>query len=341
MKTYNHIMRAVCSIPWAIEQSKLHAIIAFLEYKALTGGAPIDADIRAELMAATSARSVARQSGAVAVLPLVGIISHRMSAMAEVSGPGGASTEKFGRAFSQAVNDPNVKAIVIDVDSPGGTIDGVEELANLIYSARGTKPITAIANSKMASAAYWIGAAADEVVASPSSLVGSIGVYMAHEDISQQMEQEGRKLTIISYGKYKTEANEFEPLTPEAKDHIQKLVNSMGNAFTKSVAKFRGVKVAQVRNGFGEGRVVTAEDAVSLGMADRVGTMDDVLQKYGVSNGTSSMGAASPLPAVAEEHSPAIEAAANSVEQELANTPDPQSIAFDLEMRRRMIEFAD
>jgi ClpP class serine protease len=117
------------------------------------------------------------------------------------------------------------------------------------------------------------------------------------------------------------------------------MVNDYYGMFVKAVAKGRGVKVSAVKNGFGEGRVVTAEEAVTLGMADSVATLDDVLKKYGVSSGVN--GPQATLPIAAEEHSPAIEAAANSVEQELANTPDPQSIAFDLEMRRRMIEFAD
>jgi membrane-bound ClpP family serine protease len=82
-------------------------------------------------------------------------------------------------------NDPNVKAVVIDVDSPGGSVDGVAELFDQIYSARGSKPITAISNTLMASAAYWIGTAADELVVSPSGQVGSVGVYMVHDDFSK------------------------------------------------------------------------------------------------------------------------------------------------------------
>jgi signal peptide peptidase SppA len=345
MKTYNHIMRAICSMPWAIQRSKLDAMLAFLFYKTQTGGNPVDAELRAELSAATSARSVARQAGSVAVLPLVGIISHRMSAMDEISGPGGTSTDKFSKAFAQAMADPNVKAIVIDIDSPGGSIDGVAELFDQIYSARGSKPITAISNTLMASAAYWIGVAADEVVVTPSGQVGSIGVYMVHEDWSKALEMKGVKTTYISAGKYKTEGNPDEPLTDEAKASLQKMVDDYYGMFTKAVAKGRGTKVSAVKSGFGQGRVVTAEEAVTLGMADRVATLDEVLKKFGVSSGVNGPQATliESRQFTAEEIMPSIgaTAAANSVEQELVDTPDPQSIAFDLELRRRLIEFAD
>jgi signal peptide peptidase SppA len=291
-KSYDRVLTAAYSMPWAIQPEKLQAILAFLALKA-TGQAPHAADVAeihaASLVAAQRADALASAgAGSVAVLPLFGLISHRASMMGDISGPRGTSTDKFTAAFRQAVNDPNCKAIVIDVDSPGGTVEGVPELADEIYRARGKKPITAVADCLMASAAYWISAAASELVCSPSSMVGSIGVYSAHEDDSQMLEAEGVKITLISAGKYKTEGNPYEPLGDEAQSAMQSMVDEFYGMFVKSVAKGRAVKVEDVRAGFGEGRVVTAQQAVKLGMADRIATLDQVLSKYGVSRGNAT-----------------------------------------------------
>jgi ClpP class serine protease len=99
---------------------------------------------------------------------------------------GGTSTEAFGRAFDEAMKNPDVGAIVIDCDSPGGSVSGVPELAAKIFKARGQgKRSSRVANSSMNSAAYWICSAADEIIAAPSADVGSIGVFTMHTDTSE------------------------------------------------------------------------------------------------------------------------------------------------------------
>jgi signal peptide peptidase SppA len=205
--------------------------------------------------------------------------------MGDISGPSGTSTEQFTQMFRGALADPNVKAIVIDVDSPGGSVEGVDELASEIRDGRKKKPVTAVSNCLMASAAYYIASACSEVVAAPSSLTGSIGVYSAHEDDSQYLENRGVKITLISYGANKTEGNAYEPLGDNARAHMQHLVDTYGLMFEKAVAKGRGVPLETVQRKFGQGRVFPAQQAVKVGMADRVGTLDDVLQKYGASRG--------------------------------------------------------
>jgi signal peptide peptidase SppA len=192
---------------------------------------------------------------------------------------GGATAEALGRQFDDLVNDPQVSAIVLDVNSPGGQVGGIEELSKKIFDARGTKPIVAVSNHLMASAAYWIGTAADEIVVSPSSEVGSIGVFAAHQDISAALEKEGVKVSLIKAGKYKAEANPYEPLTEEARAAMQENVSDIYGTFVDAVARNRGVKSAIVRNGFGEGRVVSAKKAIELGMADRMGTLEEVIDQ--------------------------------------------------------------
>jgi signal peptide peptidase SppA len=202
------------------------------------------------------------------------------------------------------MNDPNVKAIVIDVDSPGGTVSGVDELATEIYNARkqGTKKITAVSDCLCASAAYWIASQANEVVVSPTSLTGSIGVYQLHEDDSEMLSQVGVKVTLISAGPYKTEGNSYEPLGEEARVAMQGMVDDFYGMFTKAAARGRGVAVKAVTGGFGQGRLLTAQDAVKQGLADRIATLDEVLTKFGVKQSAGSSAALTP-PAIAESGS--------------------------------------
>ena len=183
----------------------------------------------------------------------------------------------MARQFRAAMADPDIGRVILDVDSPGGQVGGVEELAREIYQARGQKPVTAIANGLAASAAYWIATAADEFVVTPSGQVGSIGVFGMHQDVSAALEKDGVKVTMVSAGKYKTEGNPFEPLTDEARAAMQGMIDEYYSLFVDAVARNRGVDAAAVRGGFGEGRVVTAQAAVRLGMAARVAPFDEVV----------------------------------------------------------------
>jgi signal peptide peptidase SppA len=146
-----------------------------------------------------------------------------------------------------------------------------------IYAARQSKPITAVVNHLAASAAYWLASAATEIVVSPSGEVGSIGVFAAHDDVSAAMAREGVARTLISAGKYKTEGHPFGPLTEEARLNIQKRVDEYYAMFVRDVARFRDKPINAIYNGFGEGRVVGATEAVRLGMADSVGTLEMVV----------------------------------------------------------------
>jgi signal peptide peptidase SppA len=272
---YDLIMQAVLSTPWAILPEKLAAIEALLALR-LAGG-----HVRAEdVAAATNGRRAATgpaRVGAVAVLPIYGTIHQHAGMLLESSG--GTATEAVSTALYQALDDPAVGAIVLDVDSPGGEVSGVDELATQIYQSRGQKPIVAVANSLMASAAYWIGSAADEVWVTPSGEAGSIGVYAAHQDVSQALEQGGVRVSLLSAGKYKTEGNQFEPLTAEARTALQARVDAYYEKFVAAVARGRGYAPVTVRNGFGEGRVLTAEAAVAAHLADRVGTLAEAVQR--------------------------------------------------------------
>jgi signal peptide peptidase SppA len=184
----------------------------------------------------------------------------------------------FAQALRQALADDTVSQILIDIDSPGGSVYGVAELADEIAAARAQKPVVAIANSLAASAAYWLGAQADELYVTPGGEVGSIGVWQAHFDYSQALAAEGVTPTLISAGKYKVEGNPYAPLDEEAQSFMQSRVNDYYGAFTKAVARGRAVPIAQVRDGLGQGRVLGADAALAENMVDGISTLDDVLK---------------------------------------------------------------
>ena len=235
-------------------------------------------------IAGSERRSGGRTAGKVAVLPLYGVVSQRASLVSEISGAGGGtSIEKLQTQFRQALSDPDCKAIVFDVDSPGGSVAGVPELAQEIYDARKQKPITAVCNSMACSAAYWLASAASDVVVTQSGQCGSIGVFMLHTDQSEGLKREGIKVSVIKAGKYKAEGGSWEPLSDDAREFCQGQVDSFYSMFVKAVAAQRGTSQGSVRDGYGEGRSRLAADAVKAGLADRIGTLDNVLSKLGVS----------------------------------------------------------
>jgi capsid assembly protease len=215
----------------------------------------------------------------ISVIDISGPIVPHGAAFQETSSGTLSGIDGLSQQLHDAVASEDVKAILLNIDSPGGSVDLVEEFATQIRDARGTKPIVAIANTWAASAAYWIAAAADELVVTPSGEVGSIGIYSAHDDISAAMEMEGVNTTLVSAGKYKVEGNPFEPLSEEAQAEIQSKVDAYYKMFVSAVAKGRDVSVKTVEADFGQGRMVMAAKAVESGMADRVATFEQTLAR--------------------------------------------------------------
>jgi signal peptide peptidase SppA len=270
----SYVLRAFTETPWAILPSTLAVLDEIVSRHA--AGEKLEAEEIQARINNGAARPSERRIDKVAILPLFGTIFPRANMMTDVSGA--TSAERFADNFANLVRDPDIGAIVIDVDSPGGAVHGVDELSRQIYEARGSKPIVAIANHQMASAAYWIASAADELVVSPSGEVGSIGVFAVHRDLSAAQEREGVKTTIISQGKYKVEGNPYQPLSEDARQSIQAKVDEYYEFFVDGVARNRNVTSDVVRSGFGEGRMVSARKAVDAGMADRVDTLSGVLK---------------------------------------------------------------
>lgn len=272
---YSRIVSEITSTPWAITQAKLETIIGVVE--ARENGLQISADMKDQFEALQAAREerVRQHSGPkIRVIPLHGTISHRPSMFAS----GGLSAQEFTEHFTEAVEDKSVEAIILDVDSPGGSVFGIDEAANAVFNARGTKPIVAVANAEAHSAAYHIASQADEFAVIPSGMAGSVGVIVAHVDDSKADEQAGYEVTYIHAGENKAEGWGGS-LTDEHREHLQSMVDSYYEPFVANVARGRGVSVETVLSDFGGGRSYTSSDLLKRGMVDRIATFNEIVQE--------------------------------------------------------------
>lgn len=222
----------------------------------------------------------ARQRGATAVIPIMGPLRRRPSLFSQLLGLGDASTyQGIARRLADALADREVKSIMLLIDSPGGTVGGLPELADQIARAGQVKPVTAVADGLAASAAYWLGSQAGRFVAAPSAELGSIGVFLLHVDASRAVDAEGLTPTFIAsdISPFKTEGNPLEPLSEEARDHLQGEVNTIGRNFVQAVARGRKVSESTVTTLYGRGRMLLAKAAHRVGMVDGIETLATAL----------------------------------------------------------------
>jgi len=277
---YPHVARAVFGTPWYVLPEQMETIAELMALR-LSGDRMSQDMIAANIEAAAARqgpRPGRRSSGAVAVIPVYGTLVPRASLFAAMSGATSVSDVKA--AFREALADDAVGSILFEFDSPGGQVDGIEELATEIRAARGgEKPIVAIANTLMASAAYYLGAQADEIVASPSAMVGSIGTVMVHREESRRADAEGDTVTVLRSPSSKYEGNAHEPLGDDARAHLQSVVDGYDDMFVKAVSKGLGWPESRVRRMEDRGRGFLAQAALQRGLVDRVETMDDTIRR--------------------------------------------------------------
>ena len=285
--------------PWAVVPDRLPFIRAALVATARSEIAPpcLTHEVRA-YAAANAARRQQSGDGAIAVLPFYGVAAQRTDVYGETLGL--LSLWRFTQALRTALADDTVGGIVLDIDSPGGSVYGVAELADEIYRSRARKPIFSIANSLAAAGAYWIASAASEFYVTNGGEVGGIGVYDIHTDLSKGLGRAGISTTLISAGKYKTEGNPFQPLGADARAAMRTRVDGYYRAFVAAVAKHRNVPESTVRNGMGQGRLLDAEHAKHENMVDGIATLDDVAGKLARRIGQGE--AAGPSPRATQSH---------------------------------------
>jgi len=195
-----------------------------------------------------------------------------------IDSPWGYGTyEAVAAQVMEAVGDGEVHTILLDIDSPGGEATGMFGIAQLIREAREKKPVVAVINDMAASAAYGIASAATEIVVSPTSIIGSIGVVMLHIDQSKAMADAGLKPTFIFAGRHKVDGNPLEPLTRDVEASLQRDVDTFYARFLETVAAGRGSRFSAEAARATEAKTFIGQEAVNLGMADRIATFDQVL----------------------------------------------------------------
>lgn len=284
---YPNVVRAVAETPWAILPSALATILEIVSLRA-NGFRFSDEEIQERIRTNAASRNSrgAYVAGTVAVIPIYGMIVPKATLFTQISG--GTSLDQFASDLRDAAADEQISAILLDVDSPGGSTDMLTETAAIMRDLRGTKPIAAIANPLCASAAMWLASQADEISATPSGMYGSQGVIAAHEDISAALAMEGIKTTLVTSGRYKAEFTSLEPLSEEAQQRLQALVDDANGMFVADVAKGRGVTAKTVRDGYGQGRMFTAREALDAGMIDRIETFEQAFARLAKGGGKTS-----------------------------------------------------
>jgi signal peptide peptidase SppA len=216
-----------------------------------------------------------------------GVMNYRGTAVVNIRGPlfryrsiwtwllGGTSVEETALALHAAVDDPGVQRIVLAINSPGGQIDGINELANMIRAANGSKPVTAYVDGLAASGGYWLASAAGRIIADETAQLGSIGVLATVMDDRAAEEKHGvKRYEIVSS---QSPLKRTDPGTDEGRAQLQQMVDAMASVFISKVAKFRGTSEDKVANEFGRGAVLPAGDALRAGMADALGSLESLI----------------------------------------------------------------
>ena len=283
-RTYPHLADRLLNTPLLLHPQKLDAIIAGLGGRLLgVDGLQINA---AELTACaalpaemfTTRRGERTERGyrvvdGVAVISAMGGLVHRTKLAADSSLLIGYND--LAADVEDALGKSDVHAIALVMDSPGGEVAGAFELAERIYAARGRKPIVAVADGMAASAAYLAASAADEVVLTNTSYVGSIGVVMRHVDFSRALANDGITVSHIFAGEHKIDGNPYQPLPDAVRAALQADIEGLYQMFVQAVAKHRGMDEQAVRDT--RAGVYRGVAAVAARLADRIGTVDAVV----------------------------------------------------------------
>ncbi len=259
------IWNRVAGEPWAVTETALQTI---LDIATRENDSPeaVAARLGRELR---NTHTVVERDG-VAVIPVVGPLFRYANLFTQISGA--TSYEILAQDINVALEDPAIKAIVLDIDSPGGEVNGVSELAGMIYQARGRKPIVAYASGDAASGAYWIASAADRIVVSETSALGSIGVVGMYR--RKDTQGANGAVEIVSS---QSPNKRLDPGTEEGRTKLQARIDAMAQVFITTVARNRNISPAAVMDNFGSGDVLIGAASVAVGMADRIGSLERLI----------------------------------------------------------------
>jgi len=264
------VLSRIKSEPWAITREAMDTI---LEIAARENETP-------QAVAAKMGRPLentydVEYRDGIAILSVTGPLFRYASLFTAISGA--TSYDLLARDFNKALNDPSVESILLNIDSPGGEASGVSEFADMIYNARGKKPVVAYVGGAGASAAYWLASAADRVIVDETAMLGSIGVVLGIEDSRERDTKNGiKRMEIVSA---QSPFKRVDPATEEGQSRLQARVDALAEVFVAKVARNRGRDVETVLKEFGQGDVFVGQAAVNAGLADRVGSYEGVISE--------------------------------------------------------------
>lgn len=208
--------------------------------------------------------------GGIAVIPVTGTLVQKLGTLRPYSGMTGY--DGIRQNFFTALTDDAVRAIVFDIDSPGGECAGCFDLTDAIYNARGEKRIWSILDENACSAAYAIASAADHVTMPRSGIAGSIGVIVMLTDISKALSATGIQVTTVTYGARKADYHPEVPLAPEALERLQVQIDDLGELFVETVARNRGIDANAVRAT--EAAIFQGRQAIDVRLVDQIAAPD-------------------------------------------------------------------
>jgi signal peptide peptidase SppA len=262
---------------WALEAQNLIEIQGI--YKTHLRGEKIDvAGVEARLgrPLANEQKKYTVREGGVGVLAIEGVLAPKANLFTEISG--GASTQMLSAQVQGMLNDNAVKSIILAIDSPGGSVFGTPEFADVVRSAAKIKPIVAVSDASICSGAYWIGSACNAVyITSPMVNVGSIGVVQRRT--YQPAREGGPVVEEITAGKYKRVGSPDKPLNKEDRAYVEGQLDHMYGVFISAVAQNRGVSVEQVIEHMADGRVFIGQQAIDRGLVDGFSTVDAMVEQ--------------------------------------------------------------
>jgi len=222
-----------------------------------------------------SARPYRVEDG-VAVIEMFGVMGKRMNMFSAISG--GVSTQRVQTLLEDALTDPEIVAVVLHIDSPGGTVDGTADLGDWMLDNKGMKPLHAFIDGQGCSGALWIAACCDAISATRTAQVGSLSAVVCHYDRSVADAKAGIKRTFITSGEYKRAASDAEPLDEKGAAYLQGFIDRYHAMFIEAVAVGRDMSPEEVQAKFGDGRIHLAAEAVKIGMIDGIGTLPETIK---------------------------------------------------------------
>lgn len=234
--------------------------------------------------------------GNVGVIHISGIISRHADMLASFLGMGSVAIENIAKDFQSLLDNDEVKSIILDFDTPGGAITGVNELAEIIYKARGIKPIKAYVTGLACSAGYFLAAACDEIIIDEMGQVGSIGVMRV---VSKQNDKS------VIFKSSQSPMKNIDGESEQGRAEYQAKVDYLASIFIDKVAKYRGITSDEVINRGNKGGVLVGAVAVTAGLADRLGSMDaliDELNNKKIENGNQKEHKEKNMPENLKEH---------------------------------------